>query len=215
MAKRRVACLLGFAALIGAQSAQAQSADPANPTCPLNPNWSTNRQMTFQVVERPGDRPILLAEGVIDADLIPRLRAAINDFQGDEIRLRSPGGNPRIGNEAARLIRQSGLTTRIPAGWACNDACAFMFMGGIVRTVEPGGLFIVQPLLFSGHATGEEIAQAAAEMAAEDIDFLIRMGVSRALASDLLYNPRPPQVARLCLTQAELVRYNVTNGPAR
>ena len=73
---------------------------------------------------------------MIDDNLIPRLQAALRDFQGDEIWLRSPGGNARIGNQAGRLIRDNSLPTRIPAGWACFSACNFLFMGGVVRFVD-------------------------------------------------------------------------------
>jgi len=90
------ASILAFAALAAGQGATAQSSDPDNPTCPLHPNWSSYRQMRFTVQEVPGRRPILLAEGVIDDDLIPRLQAALNSFQGDELWLRSPGGNANV-----------------------------------------------------------------------------------------------------------------------
>ena len=112
--------------------------DPDNPTCPRAPNWSTNRQMTFNVMERPGQRPVLLAEGVVDDNLIPRLRAALASFQGDEIWLRSPGGNAEVGNQAGRIIREGQFQTRIPTGWACFSACNFLFMGGIPRFVDAG-----------------------------------------------------------------------------
>lgn len=184
--------------------------DPANPTCPLNPNWSTSPQMAFRVVERPGERPVLLAEGVIDDNLIQRLGVAIDTFQGDEIRLRSSGGNPRVANEAARLIRQNNLTTRIPTGWACGGACAFMFLGGIVRSVDADGLFILQTTQSTGDVPREQVARAAARQASEDSDFLLRMGVSRTLLSEILYR-ESGGAPRRCLTQPELARYNVTN----
>jgi hypothetical protein len=90
---RRLAAGAALAAMLVGSAAQAQQMDPDNPTCPLHPNWSTNRQMTFSVLQRPGQRPVLLAEGVVDDNLIPRLTAALQSFQGDEIWLRSPCGN--------------------------------------------------------------------------------------------------------------------------
>jgi hypothetical protein len=62
--------------------------DPDNPTCPANPNWSTNREMR-----------VMVAKGVVDDALLPRLQAALNDESIEEIRLRSPGGNAKIGNQ--------------------------------------------------------------------------------------------------------------------
>jgi hypothetical protein len=228
---------LALAALVAAGTAQAQTIDPDSPTCPPNPNWSANREMRLTVATVDG-RHVLLAEGAIDDNLLPRLEAALRDQTIEEIRLRSPGGNARVGNQAGRMIRESGLPTRIPNGWACMGSCAFMFMGGIMRAVDPGGLVIVQMFTFTGDreairqgvAGGEEttedllteIARRSARFASEDNDYLIRMGVSRALLTDIVYRQRGVQTpaggsTRRCLTDAELRRYLVVNqgGPVR
>jgi hypothetical protein len=229
--KPRIAPLIGLIALASAQAAQAQAVDPDNPTCPLAPNWSNYREMRF-TEQNVNGRPVLLAEGVIDDNLIPRLQAALQRFRGDEIWLRSPGGNARVGNEAGRLIRQSHLFTRIPAGWACFSACNFLFMGGEVRRVDAGGQFIVhmfthtadRAAIRSEVARGEqntigligEIEQDSAILATEDNDFLIRMGVSRRLLTEVMYRQNAVADARnrstrRCLTQEEVRRYNVVN----
>jgi len=231
--KRRFAAFAAALALAGSQAAQAQT-DPDNPTCPRTPNVSNFREMRFTVQQRPGQSPVLLAEGMIDDHMIPRLQAALARFQGDEIWLRSPGGNAQIGNQAGRLIRSNNMTTRIPAGWACFSACNFMFMGGGVRYVDQGGLFIVHMFTHTGNrevirqevARGEdntvgligEIEQQSALLASEDNDFLIRMGISRRLLTDIMY--RQSAVAdgqnrstRRCLTQAEVNRYFVATVP--
>ena len=228
---RWLACLSATAGLLTAQVAQAQN-DPNNPTCPSSPNWSNYPEMRFTVEEIDG-RKVLLAEGRIDDNLIPRLQAALESFQGDEIWLRSPGGNARIGNQPGRIIRENGLQTRIPQGWACFSACNFLFMGGFARFVDPGGQFIVhmfthtsdREAIRSQVAQGEDntigligdIEQQSALLASEDNDFLIRMGLSRRLLTEVMY--RTSAVAdssnretRRCLTQAELREYNVVNG---
>ena len=228
---RWLACLSATAGLLTAQVAQAQN-DPNNPTCPSSPNWSNYPEMRVTVEEIDG-RKVLLAEGRIDDNLIPRLQAALESFQGDEIWLRSPGGNARIGNQAGRIIRENGLQTRIPQGWACFSACNFLFMGGFARFVDPGGQFIVhmfthtsdREAIRSQVAQGEDntigligdIEQQSALLASEDNDFLIRMGLSRRLLTEVMY--RTSAVAdssnretRRCLTQAELREYNVVNG---
>jgi len=230
---RRFASLVAVLALAAGQ-AQAQTAqmDPDNPTCPLNPNVSSYREMRFTPQDVNGKK-VLLAEGVIDDNLIPRLQAALRDDTIQEIWLRSPGGNARIGNQAGRLIRESALPTRIPAGWACFSACNFLFMGGALRFVDPGGLFMVHMFTHTGNrdairqevAQGEqntigligEIEQQSALLASEDNDFLIRMGLSRALLTEVMYRQSAVQDAhnrstRRCLTQDELVRYNVVNA---
>jgi hypothetical protein len=223
-----------FAAALALASGASAQTDPDNPTCPRSPNVSNFREMRFTVQERPGQSPVLLAEGMIDDRMIPRLQAALARFQGDEIWLRSPGGNAQIGNQAGRLIRSNNMTTRIPAGWACFSACNFMFMGGGVRYVDQGGLFIVHMFTHTGNrevirqevARGEdntvgligEIEQQSALLASEDNDFLIRMGISRRLLTDIMY--RQSAVAdgqnrstRRCLTQAEVNRYFVATVP--
>jgi hypothetical protein len=237
--RRPLRALASFAALAGmltgagAQAQQAGRVDPDNPTCPLNPNWSTNLRMTF-TVQTVNGRQVLLAEGMIDDDLMPRLQQAVQNFQGDEIWLRSSGGNAMVGNQAGRFIRDNNLTTRIPAGWACFSACNFLFMGGVVRRVDAGGLFIVHMFTFTNNrqairqatTSGEtgtvglvaDVEQQSALLASEDNAFLIRMGISRNLLTEVMY--RQSAVAdgenrstRRCLTQEEVNRYNVATVP--
>lgn len=224
---------LGGALLLCAQSPAAM--DPLNPSCPKSPDWSNNKIMTLKVVKR-GDGQVLMAEGPIDQTLPDRLKKVLGDNPDiSEIWLRSPGGNARAGNAAGRLIRSSpGLVTRIPAGWTCFSACNFVFMGGQLRIVEPGGNFMVHMFTMTGDrdaidqsvALGTEttveligdIEQESALLASEDNDFLIRMGVSRKLLTDIMYKQKAvastgggDQSTRRCLTQDEVFQYNVAN----
>ena len=152
----------------------------------------------------------------------------------DEIWLRSPGGVARAGNEAGKVIRASGIPTRIPSGWACFSACNFLFMGGAIRFVDPGGLFVVHMFTHVGdkQAVKQELAKGAdatigligdveqdsAMLASEDNDFLIRMGVSRKLLTEVMYKQKAVEdgdsdkSTRRCLTQAEALKYNVANA---
>ncbi|MFN3475815.1 MAG: hypothetical protein ACK4ZW_17390 [Blastomonas sp.] len=220
-------------ALLCAQSPAA--VDPLNPTCPKSPDWSANRTMALKVVNKGGAK-VLLAEGPIDQTLPDRLKKALTDNPDiAEIWLRSPGGNARAGNAAGRLIRGApGLVTRIPAGWTCFSACNFVFMGGQLRVVEPGGHFMVHMFTMTGDrdaidqsvALGTEttveligdIEQESALLASEDNDFLIRMGVSRKLLTDIMYKQKAvassgpgDKSTRRCLTQDEVFQYNVAN----
>ncbi len=205
--------------------------DPDNPTCPAEPNWGAPDAMVLTPADRDGKR-VLLAEGRIDAGLPGRLRAAIEaDEMISEIWLRSRGGNARAGNEAGRIIRSyRGMLTRIPAGATCFSACNFMFMGGERRYVDEGGVFMVHmfthtsdrwiiddAVIDGSQATTELIAsieQSSALLATEDNDFLIRMGISRKLLTDIMYqqqavsNEDDPST-RYCLSQSEVREYNV------
>jgi hypothetical protein len=230
---RKASALIALLSLTAASTAAAQqAADPANPTCPQSPNWSTFRQMRF-TYEQVNGVNVLRAEGVLDEDVPTRLQAALSEHpEADEIWIRSPGGHARAGNEAGRIIRQSGLPTRIPAGWACFSACNFMFMGGEIRRVDAGGQFMVHMFTHTNDRDairaeverGEDSAiqligqleQQSALLASEDNDFLIRMGISRQLLTEVMY--RQQAVAggdgstRRCLTGEEVIRYNVANA---
>lgn len=208
--------------------------DPDNPTCPKAPDWGSADAMKLTVVQRSG-MTVLLAEGRIDTGLPNRLKAAIDsDPNISEIWLRSRGGNARAGNEAGRIIRSyPGLVTRIPNGWTCFSACNFIFMGGRPRFVDDGGVFMVHmfthtndrwiiddAVIDGSEATTELIAsieQSSALLATEDNDFLIRMGVSRKLLTDVMYQQQARGTqddpsTRYCLTPDEILEYNVVNG---
>lgn len=208
--------------------------DPDNPTCPKAPNWGSSDKMTLTTVEREGYN-ILLLEGRIDVGLPERLKSALEaDPMIGEIHLRSRGGNARAGNEAGRIIRSyRGLPTRIPAGWTCFSACNFIFMGGQPRFVDEGGVFMVHmfthtndrwliddAVIDGSQATTELIAsieQSSALLATEDNDFLIRMGISRDLLTDIMYQQQAVKSegdpsTRYCLNRDEAMRYNVTNS---
>lgn len=227
MRRIRSLALLACAAML----VSATGMDPSNPTCPAATNWGPNTRMSLTTRDVDGRR-VLVAEGVIDATLPDRLRAAIEaDERIGEIWLRSAGGDATAGNLAGRVIRSyPGMLTRIPAGWTCFSACNFVFMGGRPRVVEPGGIFMVhmfthtndrtvisESVLDGAAATTElivSIEQSSALLASEDNDFLIRMGISRRLLTEVMYrqqavaNVDDPST-RYCLTQDEVQLYNV------
>jgi hypothetical protein len=229
----RIKTALG-ASLLLLNVAAAEPMDPDNPTCPKYLNWSTYPEMKFTLETINGVR-VLKAEGTIDQDVAVRLQDALkaND-PVQEIWLRSPGGDARAGNDAGKLIRASMIPTRIPAGWACFSACNFVFMGGVARYVDDGGLFIVH--MFTHVADKEavrselskgtdsaigligDVEQDSALLASEDNDFLIRMGVSRKLLTEVMYKQKAvadgqgDKSTRRCLTRAEAMKYNVANA---
>ena len=226
-ATRIVAGMAVLALLTGAN-------DPNNPTCPATPDWGPAARMTLTTREQ-GDMHILVAEGIIDDTLPDRLKRALDgDDKIGEIWIRSRGGDARAGNLAGKVIRSfPGMVTRIPAGWTCFSACNFLFMGGAIRHIDQGGLFIVHMFTFTSDpnvrrqvAQGQQdstigviadVEQGSAMLASEDNDFLIRMGVSRTLLSEVMYKQQAVgtdenPTTRYCLTQDEMVKYGVTNG---
>lgn len=224
---------IAAAALACLTVAATPAVDPANPTCPKALNWSTYPRMKF-TAEQINGLTILKAEGGIDEDLPLRLKEALDaNAPIDEIWVRSPGGDARAGNAAGKLIRENGIPTRIPAGWACFSACNFVFMGGPIRFVDPGGQFVVHMFTHVGdkEAVRSELAkgtdnaigligdveQDSALLASEDNDFLIRMGISRKLLTEVMYQQKAVAdggngSTRRCLTMTEAVKYNVANA---
>lgn len=221
---------LAAVALVGLTGAT--DVDPVNPTCPANPNWSTYPTMKL-TVEKRGGMKVMLAEGRVDAGLPDRLAAALKaNPDVSEIWLRSPGGDARAGNAAGRVIRSNlGVATRIPDGWVCFSACNFVFMGGAPRVIDPGGVFMVHMFTRTGDrsaidmsvamgtdATKEligSIEQDSALLASEDNAFLIKMGVSRKLLTDIMYRQQAvatddDKSTRRCLTLDEALKYGVT-----
>lgn len=205
--------------------------DPKNPTCLEKPDWGVAKAMTLTPADKGGKR-VLIADGIIDSRLPERLKAAIDaDERIEEIWLKSRGGDAEAGNRAGKVIRSyPGMVTRIPAGWTCFSACNFVFMGGDRRFVEPGGMFMVHMFTHTGdrdvieisvdEGTEEttrligEIEQASALLASEDNDFLIRMGISRKLLTEVMYKQQAVATkenpsTRYCLSQDEVRKYNV------
>ena len=207
--------------------------DPNNPTCPAKPNWGPSEIMELTPRTVNGKK-VLLAEGRIDEFFPERLKEELDaDEDIVEVWFRSQGGNARAGNEAGRIIRSyRGVNTRIPEGWVCFSACNFIFMGGTARYVDEGGVFMVHmfthtndrwkiddAVVDGSEATTELIAsieQSSALLASEDNDFLIRMGVSRKLLTDIMYQQQAVKSdddpsTRYCLSQAQVREYNVHN----
>jgi hypothetical protein len=224
--------LLASSLLLGA--APKPGIDPLNPSCPKQLDLGPSAPMSFSVAQRDGKK-VLLAEGLIDDALVPRLETALKkNAPIDEVWMRSAGGNARVGNQAGMILRKAMIPTRIPAGWGCFSACNFLFMGGVARFVDPGGQFMVHMFTHTGDRQTiaaevmrgtestvgliGEIEQGSALLASEDNDFLIRMGVSRKLLTEVMYQQKAvaeqggDKSTRRCLSQDEVRRYNVMNG---
>src|SRR3546814_19108086 len=99
--------------------------------------------------------------------------------------------------------------------------------------IVPGGLFIVHMFTHTGNriliesevAEGQdstlgligEIEQGSALLASQDNDFLIRMGVSRKLLTEGMYQQKAVSSqgedlsTRRCLTQDDVYKYTVAN----
>ena len=205
--------------------------DKDNPSCPAAPDWGQAKAIALSAADMSG-KHVLIADGIIDSTLPKRLKAALDgDERIEEIWIKSRGGDARAGNQAGKVIRSyPGMVTRIPKGWTCFSACNFVFMGGDRRFVDPGGMFMVHMFTHTGDRDTIEISveegsaettrligqieQDSALLASEDNDFLIRMGISRKLLTEVMYRQQAVATAankttRYCLSQDEVRKYNV------
>jgi hypothetical protein len=224
----KFALLAAAFTLVGAR---APAMDKDNPSCPALPDWGQPKAIALTAADQNG-KHVLIADGIIDATLPKRLKAALDaDERIEEVWIKSRGGDARAGNLAGKVIRSyPGMVTRIPKGWTCFSACNFVFMGGDRRFVDPGGVFMVHMFTHTGDRDTIEISveegsaettrligqieQDSALLASEDNDFLIRMGISRKLLTEVMYRQQAVASAankttRYCLSQDEVLKYNV------
>lgn len=103
------------------------------------------------------DRKILLIRDCVDSKTIrckddekgfypgdsKKLRGYLNSNRFAEIWLNSNGGNLHEGVEIGRILRERRQFVRIPDGMRCVSACTVAFLGGFLRTIEPGASYEV------------------------------------------------------------------------
>lgn len=102
---------------------------------------ATPETMTYVFRVIDGQR-VLLASGMIDAEAAIHLESALKAFGPiHEVWLNSPGGNSRVGLDMGAVLRKYQVLTRVRSGDGCASACSTAFLGGVMRDVEPGGLY--------------------------------------------------------------------------
>lgn len=171
-----------------------------------------------------GKRVLFLSGPVRVGDqdkIIPRI--AKRDF--DEIWIHSNGGDVEAAYEIGYAIRERGLATRVAASHVCASACVDMFLGGVIRHVEPGALMVIHPGSISNSSvilnglraiddeedarmTIRSIERRTTHETANWAQYLNFMGVSVELVN------RAAEVdfsEGICLTEDELIYYNIVN----
>lgn len=192
--------LLALAAPLHAHAQTFQSADSGYEACKLPgetdqaffdrwPSWV--KLAVVQIppgpmqysVQNVGGVRVLIAGGGIEARESQRLRAALDASGGvAEVWLTSPGGDSREGIRMADVLREYGLITRVPAGYACISACTSAFLGGAMRYVDFGAAYGVH--MFTASRSETEVSttlrteQRSAMHASDYSQLLVRMGVS-------------------------------------
>lgn len=148
---RRLAALFCLTALVP-QAALAQKAEQTYcASFDLPDSYQTDgfaSPMTYTVSNTPNGK-VLVAEGQILPGEAQRLELALRKAGPiEEVWFNSPGGAAMEGPYMGRVIRARNLAVRLRSDHACISACSYAFLGGVVRTVEPGAYYGVH--MFSG-----------------------------------------------------------------
>lgn len=106
-------------------------------------------------LHQAGDQRILIAEGGIRAGESGRLASAIAAYAPvSEIWFNSPGGDANEGPLMGRVVRKQNLAVRIPNNFSCASACTYAFLGGVVRSIDPGGSYGIH--MFTGYGNNPQ-----------------------------------------------------------
>ncbi|MDP3377035.1 MAG: hypothetical protein Q8S53_01625 [Brevundimonas sp.] len=198
--------------------AQYTTRHPSFPTCPALTSATPPMGGAMRVwLDGSTGRRILIIQGGVQRGSADQIANAIRVNQPiDQIWVNSQGGNAEEGNRITRIIRDSGIPVHIPDDWWCVSACNFIFFGGAIRTIDPRGVLAVH---MATHVRSEDTPRTAgqvqvieeemARLTYDDIDLIIRMGISRRLLSEVMYAQSASGVR--CLTRDEMRRYNVVN----
>ncbi len=160
-ARRRTwATVTALAGLLLAPLAAAAQGLEAPPQQLTWPEVAASPHMHFAAIRRP-DGVALLAWGGIGAGDADRLAGAL-DRAGPllDVEFFSPGGLLDEGLHMGYLLRQRGLATHLAAGTICASACNFAFMGGVIRSIDPGARFEVH-MFEAGNALARAVAANA------------------------------------------------------
>ncbi len=143
--------LVGLLGWVGSLRAQTSAVFVPLPT-DFSPDYVFQQEhLQFSILRGPKANTIVAWGGVGQGDSVRFALALTEGKPVAEVQLFSPGGSLGEGLKIGVLLRNRALATRVVSGAQCVSACNFMFLGGVVRTIEPGGLFRVH--MFSNNAT--------------------------------------------------------------
>jgi hypothetical protein len=108
---------------------------------PLQRPFPDTNNLVFSL-EQVGAKRILLIQGGVGPNDGKRLAAYMATVGPiNEVWLHSPGGTAIEGVHIGRVLRNSRIPVRVPAGFGCISSCSIAFLGGIIRRVDPGGIY--------------------------------------------------------------------------
>lgn len=127
--------------------------------------------------------PLLLLEGTFsDGDDPWDLVLAVRRTGARTVTFNSNGGNLGAALAYGRMIRDLGLNTVQPEFAECSSACAFAFMGGVLRSADSGAIGVHQTYFDSDFAISSDRAvDAIQQVSAAILKYLDEMGVDARL----------------------------------
>jgi hypothetical protein len=172
----------------------------------------------------------LIAVGAFELNDEKGFRAALDRNPNiEEVWFDSPGGNVSAALKIGRLLRERGIATRIPKGASCESACPYAFVGGVIRSADPGtkvGVHMATRtnddalinditilILKYGPAAARHIATLFEQGAAKGANHLARYLMEMRVSLDLMTIAIDTESTGMrYLSRAELIRYNVVNN---
>jgi hypothetical protein len=183
--------------------------------------------MTFEVVSSPTEcaaRGCVVAEGPIDKQTAAQFESFVRKHKleaGAVVVLDSPGGNLLQGLALGEAIRKARFVTRVQAydhtagrfaqGGRCASACAYVFLGGVERTVAPGARIGVHQVAAPGGDTDGLSAADGLKLMSITASYVERLCGKLDLIIPAL-RTRPQEI--YWLSPVELARYAVITTPA-
>lgn len=183
--------------------------------------------MTFAIVDDPAvcaERRCIVASGAIEDDsagAFARFLKANKIGAGDLLLLDSEGGDLLASLKMGNLVRTSGMATQVQAvdaatgrfrrGGECASACAYVFVGGVARTLGEGARLGVHQIYTAGETW---------RMSAEDglhLMSLVAAHVNRLCGNldVLIPTLRTPPHEIYWLSSTELARFALVTDSAQ
>lgn len=102
------------------------------------PSYSANI-----TIEHKENRKVLFYSGPVKVGDARRMRYMLRNNRVDEVWLSSGGGVLIEGVKIGLILREYGTMVKIKKQHRCASACTVAFLGGVIRSVEPNGKYLV------------------------------------------------------------------------
>lgn len=131
---------------------------------PLYDTAGKSMPMRYRLMQK-GEKRVLEARGTIHKNEAQRLKNALNrNAPVHEVWLYSGGGVSVEGIKMGRHLRQQGVAVRIPKDSVCFSACSMVFLGGVLRAVDPGGYYGVHMWTRWRKSSAEKIVDSVLDL---------------------------------------------------